>query len=98
MAAETKAQKAVAKADELRKKLDDTKKAIEKKLPSVLDWGGAIQQKDQRCSRKINPHLHHCDRLLCRIPPAQGLQHQEAGEHPLPLQVPLPGTPDRGVE
>ncbi len=32
-AAETKVQKAVAKADELRKKLDDAKKAIEEKLP-----------------------------------------------------------------
>jgi hypothetical protein len=34
-AAETKAQKAVAKANELRKKLDDAKKAIEEKLPAL---------------------------------------------------------------
>jgi hypothetical protein len=33
-AVETKAQKAVAKADELRKKLDGAKKAIEEKLPA----------------------------------------------------------------
>jgi hypothetical protein len=34
-ATETKAQKAVAKADELRKKLDNAKKAIKEKLPAL---------------------------------------------------------------
>ncbi len=48
-AAKTKAQKAVAKANELRKKLDDAKKVIEKKSPASLT-GGAQSNKKIKCA------------------------------------------------
>jgi hypothetical protein len=44
-ATKTKTQKAVAKADELRKKLDNAKKAIEEKSPASLTGGAQSNKK-----------------------------------------------------
>ncbi len=94
-AVKTKAQKAVAKANELMKKLDDAKKGIEEKLPASQS-----NKKIKGAAGKSTPTFTTATRdcLPCQITPAQGSQRQEAGEHPLPLQVPFSSTPDRGVE
>ncbi len=54
-AAETKAQKAVAKANELRKKLDDAKKVIEKKPPASLTGGVQSNKKIKGAAGKSTP-------------------------------------------
>ncbi len=54
-AAKTKAQKAVAKADELRKKLDNAKKAIKKKSPAFLTGGAQSNKKIKGAAGKSTP-------------------------------------------
>jgi hypothetical protein len=54
-AAERKAQKAVAKADELRKKLDNAKKAIEEKSPASLTGGSQSNKKIKGAAGKSTP-------------------------------------------
>jgi hypothetical protein len=54
-AAKTKAQKAVAKADELRKKLDNAKKAIKEKSPASLTGGAQSNKKIKGAAGKSTP-------------------------------------------
>ncbi len=54
-ATKTKAQKAVSKADELRKKLDDAKKAIEEKFPASLTGGAQSNKKIKGAAGKSTP-------------------------------------------
>jgi hypothetical protein len=66
-AAKTKAQKAVTKADKLRKKLEETTKGAGAKTP-VLSSGGMLHsnKKSKGERGEVNPYLLHHSGLLSR--------------------------------
>jgi hypothetical protein len=97
MAAETKAQKAVAKADELRKKLDDAKKAAKKKSPSSSKGGAQSNKKIKGAAGKSTPTSTTTIASFVKSPQRKAFSAKKWVK-PLSIQILLPCTPYRRVE